>query len=69
MTEITIKDLRELCTISYILDYIRNSPPAPGYDSVSIPGDRSARTLKETLKRGTIDVADKTLEKIKELAS
>ena len=55
--------------VSNILNYIRNSPPAPGHDSVSIPGDRSAKTLKETLARGTVDVADKTLEKIKDLAT
>lgn len=56
-------------TIQNTLNQIRNSPPAPGHESVSIPGDRSASTLKETLERGTVHVADKTLEKIKELAT
>ena len=55
--------------VSNILNQMRNSAPAPGRDKVSIPGDRSLETLKETLERGTVDVADKTLEKIKELAA
>lgn len=54
--------------VDSILSQMRNSNPAPGHDKVSIPGDRSADALKKTLERGTIDVADKTLEKIKELA-
>jgi len=54
--------------VGSILTQIRNSPPAPGHDSVSIPGDRSAKTLEETLARGTVNVVDKTLEKLKELA-
>jgi len=52
-----------------VFDQIRDSAPAPGYDSVSIPGDRSAKTLKETLRNGSIDVADQTLQKIEELAT
>jgi LDH2 family malate/lactate/ureidoglycolate dehydrogenase len=55
--------------VSTVLNHIRQSPPAPGHDSVSIPGDRSAAILAETLKRGTVDVADKTLQNIKELAA
>jgi len=55
--------------VSSVLNHIRNSPPAPGYDSVPVPGDRSAKTLKDTIARGTVDVADKTLEKLQELAS
>lgn len=54
--------------VSSILSQMRHSTPAPGHDSVSIPGDRSAAVLKETLKRGRVDVADKTLQKIKSLA-
>jgi len=55
--------------IQNTLTSIRNSAPAPGHDSVGIPGDRSAQKLKDTLKAGVVDVADKTLEKIQELAA
>jgi len=51
------------------LDQIRNGTPAPGNDSVGVPGDRSAQTLKDTLERGIVNVADKTLQKIQELAA
>lgn len=61
---------REYATkVTGILNQMRNSAPAPGHDHVSIPGDRSSSILKETLQRGTVDVTDKTLEKIKELAA
>ena len=55
--------------VHQILDQIRNSAPAPEHNSVSIPGDRSAKTLQETLKRGSVDVADKTLEKLRDLTT
>ncbi|HPD82510.1 MAG: Ldh family oxidoreductase [Alphaproteobacteria bacterium] len=55
--------------VATILNHMRESAPAPGHDHVSIPGDRSLQTLKETLERGAVDVADRTLEKIKELAT
>ena len=54
--------------VEHVLNHIRNSTPAPGHDKVSIPGDRSLEVLQKTLSRGTVDVADKTLEKIKALA-
>jgi LDH2 family malate/lactate/ureidoglycolate dehydrogenase len=54
--------------VSNILNQMRESAPAPGHTSVSIPGDRSAEILAKTLKRGTVDVADKTLAKIEELS-
>ena len=55
--------------IQNTLTSIRNSAPAPDHDSVGIPGDRSAQKLKDTLKAGVVDVADKTLQKIQELAT
>lgn len=54
--------------IQNTLTQIRDSAPAPGHENVSIPGDRSLKTLNDTLKKGAVNVADKTLEKIKELA-
>ncbi len=53
--------------VSHILNYIRNSPPAPGHDSVSIPGDRSSGVYRENLDKGSINVADKTLAKLIQL--
>ena len=55
--------------VTHILSQIRDSSPAPGHKHVSIPGDRSAQTLKETLERGTVDVAETTLNNLKELAA
>lgn len=54
--------------VSAVLDPIRNSAPAPGHENVSIPGDRSALKLQQSLNRGCVDVADKTLEKLRGLA-
>ena len=54
--------------VTEILTHIRNSPPAPGHDKVSVPGDRSHHVLETNLKKGTVDIADKTLMKLKELA-
>lgn len=48
---------------------MRESAPAPGHDSVSIPGDRSFNLLKETTDSGVVDVANKTLQKLQELAA
>ena len=53
--------------VKEILNQMRESAPAPGHESVSLPGDRSLKTLKETHESGVVDVADKTLEKIKQL--
>lgn len=50
-------------------DYIKNSPPRPGFETIPLPGERSASILNETKKRGTIDVTDKTLADLKELAA
>ena len=51
-----------------VLNQMRDSTPAPGHNNVSLPGDRSLAKLEESIKRGTVNVADKTLEKLKELA-
>ena len=53
--------------VSEILNQMRKSAPAPGHESISLPGDRSLKTLNETLESGVVDIADKTLEKIKQL--
>lgn len=53
--------------ISDMLETVRESDPAPGKNGVSIPGDRSASVLKQTLEFGVIDVADKTLQSIQDL--
>jgi L-2-hydroxycarboxylate dehydrogenase (NAD+) len=55
--------------VGQVLKEIRGSAPAPGHDTVAIPGDRSARILKETMAKGTVNVADKTFEKLQALAA
>ncbi|NQZ13316.1 MAG: Ldh family oxidoreductase [Alphaproteobacteria bacterium] len=52
-----------------VLQQMRSSAPAPGHNHVSLPGDRSLQKLNASTERGTIDVADKTLANIKELAA
>jgi ureidoglycolate dehydrogenase (NAD+) len=51
-----------------VFNQMRESAPAPGHDSVTLPGDRSRIKREKSIKRGTINVADKTLEKIRALA-
>jgi ureidoglycolate dehydrogenase (NAD+) len=55
--------------IQEILTRIRKSEPAPNHEKVSLPGDRSLAVLHQTLKKGVVDVTDKTLTNIKELAA
>lgn len=55
--------------VTQVLNQIRNSAPAPGYCNVSVPGDRSAEIYRTTIQKGTVSVADKTLEKLEGLAS
>lgn len=55
--------------IKNTLTQIRDSAPAPGHESVSVPGDRSLKTLNDTIKKGSVDVADTTLTQLKELAA
>lgn len=53
--------------VEIILNQMRQSSPAPGHKNVTIPGDRSRETLHDTLKKGAVNIADKTLQKIKDL--
>ena len=55
--------------IEIALQEIKNSAPAPGAESISLPGERSAEKLAKTMSAGNIDVADATLQKIKDLAA
>lgn len=54
--------------VSGILNTMRDSAPAPHKNRVSIPGDRSTACLKQSLARGSVNVADKTLEKLRSLS-
>lgn len=54
--------------VSAILRQIRDSAPAPEKEAVSLPGDRSAAILKKTLQADVVNIADKTLQNIKDLA-
>jgi len=51
-----------------VFTQMRMGKPAPGHDKVTLPGDRSAEKLKQALERGSVDVAVKTLEKLKSLS-
>ncbi len=54
--------------VKEILNQIRQSAPAPNQSKVSIPGDRSSKKLARSLSLGIIDVTEKTLQNLKELA-
>ena len=47
------------------LKEIKSSATAPGHDRIPLPGERSAKILKQTIKAKELDVADQTLEKIR----
>ncbi|MBL4804167.1 MAG: Ldh family oxidoreductase [Alphaproteobacteria bacterium] len=54
--------------IAEALSKIKNAERIPGIDHISVAGERSASTLHKNLAAGEIDVADTTLEKLRELA-
>ena len=54
--------------VSEALSEIKSSPVRPGYDDIAIAGERSAQILITTIESGIVDVADKTLNKIQNLA-
>lgn len=47
------------------LKKITDTPPRPGHDPVTLPGQRSFAALKKAQASGTVDVVDQTLEKLK----
>ena len=51
------------------LTTIKETQPAEGKQSVSLPGERSQTKLANIHKTGLIELADKTYEKIKNLAA
>lgn len=53
--------------ISEALHELKESPTRPDEEVVTIAGERSAAILEKTLAQGEVDVADKTLEKIRSL--
>lgn len=46
---------------------LKSSPTRPGYDTISIAGERSEKTLQMTLQQGKVEVAEKTLQDIRSL--
>ena len=46
---------------------LRNSPPAPGFSAVNLPGDRSQKTLKERQQNG-IPISPDTLTELHNIA-
>jgi LDH2 family malate/lactate/ureidoglycolate dehydrogenase len=54
--------------ISAALEFIRKSKRQEGVSEISLPGDRSAKALKEVQEKGQVEVAEKTLEKLRALA-
>lgn len=53
--------------LSGYLKQVLDTPLAPGAEPIALPGMRSAAKLEKTLKTGCIDVAEKTLDDLKDL--
>ncbi len=53
--------------VARLIDFVKASPTAPGYDEISIPGERSARTRRDRLANG-IPLDDATWESLVETA-
>ena len=53
--------------VANFVDYVKSAAPAPGFDEVLVPGERSYRTKQERMANG-IPVVDSTWEKIAEVA-
>ena len=53
--------------VSQMIDFVKASPTAPGFDEISIPGERSARTRQQRLTDG-IPLDDTTWERLVETA-
>ncbi len=54
--------------VTQILNQIRGNAPAPNKSDITIPGDRSSKILAQSMDCGMIEVTNKTLENLKELA-
>lgn len=55
-------------SVTKMCDELRSMPPAQGFDSVTIPGDRSMSRVKEALSKGAIPVEDSLMEALLLLA-
>ncbi len=55
--------------IAKAVNEIKNAERIPGIDHISIPGERSSAAFEKHIASGQIDVADTTLNKLKELAA
>jgi len=53
--------------VSKMCKVIRNEPPAAGYDSVAIPGDRGNAILKQAITKGDIQIEEKLYEELNSL--
>ena len=53
--------------VSQMIDFVKASPTAPGFDEISIPGERSAHTRQQRLAEG-IPLDDTTWERLVETA-
>jgi L-2-hydroxycarboxylate dehydrogenase (NAD+) len=53
--------------ISELIKEIKSCKRAEGADEILIPGERAARNMEETLKKGYLDIDDKIVEEIKGL--
>ncbi len=53
--------------VGRLIDYVKSTPPAPGFDEVLVPGERSHRTRQERLAVG-IPLEDRSWERIRGVA-
>lgn len=55
--------------IQQTLDIITDTPTRPGSEHITLPGDRSRQKLQKTMDSGIIEIAEKTLNSLKKLAT
>jgi len=55
--------------IAHSLEAIKNSGTQPNIEEITLPGERSGQKLSDTTQKGTVEVVDKTLEKLLEIVN
>ena len=65
-----LRDREEFISdVDSLIAEVKNSPKAPGFKEIYYPGEQSGKATEENLKNGELEIADKTIEAIKEMAN
>lgn len=58
-----------LDALEHFLTFVKNSPKAPGYDEIRIPGERANKLRRESLRTGTVSINENGWAEIEKIAS